>query len=75
MPCTDSLRAAPPVSFELKLPVELNSFSENEFNSTESFNSKETVGAARRLCTDGIQILSLFLFFTASWAALFKHLP
>ena len=35
-----SLRAAPTVSFELKLPVELNS---------ESFNSKETVGAARRL--------------------------
>ena len=66
--CT-SLRAYPTVSVEMKFPVELNSFSgasrvcepanesllasENEFNSTGSFNSKGTVGDERRLgCTE-----------------------
>ena len=50
-----SLRASPTVSAELKFPLELNSFSdaENEFNSTGSFNSKGTVGDARRLSNAG----------------------
>ena len=53
-----SLRPSPTVSVELKLPVELNSFSdasrallasEYEFSSTGNFNSTEKVGDARRL--------------------------
>ena len=44
-----SLRASPTVSVELKFPVELNSFSENEFNLTQDLKSMETVGDARRL--------------------------
>ena len=50
---SSGLGASPAVSFELKFPFELNSYSdvsgsENEFNSTGNFNSKETVGDARR---------------------------
>ena len=44
-----SLRASPTVSAEFKFPIELNLFSENEFNSTGNFNSTETVGDACRL--------------------------
>ena len=52
-----SLRASPTVSVELKFPAELNSFSDDEFNSTGSFNSTGTVGDACRLFEFGFLCL------------------